>query len=132
MIDFFHVSKFLFQEAWSAAIMLHYNQSYILLCSGTILSEYYILTAAHCKKQAQFLLRSNSEDVLKANLTIIMGVSDPTQSDNIIKVKKGIKRHIETFEIHPNYQGRAYYDTALINLDSKIIFSKVRIVNRDR
>ena len=57
-----------------------------------LVCDHFILTAAHCKKQAQFLLRSNSEDILKANLTIIMGVSDPTQSDNIIKVKNHDKK----------------------------------------
>ena len=95
------------------------------------MSDFHILTAAHCKTQAQILLKSTSEDVLNANLTIIMGVIDPTQNDKTIKRKKGIKRKIESFEKHPNYKGTAYFDAALIKLDSKIIFSKVKLVNRE-
>ena len=119
------------QDAWAAAIMLHFNQSYILLCSGTILSEQFILTAAHCKRQAQILLKTANEDILKANLTIVMGVPDPTQSDRAIKRRKGIKRQIARFEIHPDYKGNAYYDAGLLKLESKIIFTKVKFMNRE-
>ena len=109
----------LLQEAWSTAIMINDKYGYRLLCSGAILNELYIITAAHCEKEARAKLGNDFQ-----NLTVIMGVSNPTWTRMKILRRRGIFRNIENFTVHEKYDGiSAYFDVGLIKLDSVINFS---------
>lgn len=113
------------KEAWAAGIMISDKDGYRLLCSGTILDAYYIVTAGHCKVEAQQLLKTMDSEVLKQNLTIILGVSNPTLSNSKIKIRKGEIRKIESFDVHEKYDSvTAYFDIGLIKVSEKIVFKK--------
>ena len=110
----------LFQEAWSVGIMINHKGEYQLLCSGSILSRYFIVTAAHCEKQARNRLGGDF-----ANITLVMGMSDPSEGDELIKRKRGIKRKVVRFLPHEQYDNvTAYFDIALIEVDESIPFTE--------
>lgn len=100
--------------------MINHKGDYGLLCSGSILNRFFIVTAAHCEKQARIKLGKNF-----SNITIVMGMSDPSESDKRIKRKHGIKRKITKFIPHEQYDTvSAYFDIALIEVDEAIVFTE--------
>ena len=82
----------MFQQPWAVAIVLptYDGEGTKLHCSGSILDETTILTAAHC------FLGENPED--QSKMTIIFGANQPTNEENLEKRKRSVtKRKIKSF-----------------------------------
>ena len=117
---FINIYFYLFQQPWSVAIVLptYDGNGTKLHCSGSILDERTILTAAHC------FLGEFPED--KSKMTIIVGANQPTNAENLKKRRRGVsKRKIKSVKIHPLYDNvlfSAKYDLALVEIKGKFRF----------
>ena len=79
-------------------------------CSGTLINNKFILTAAHCLSQTN----TNS-------LGLVFGASDIKDEDEFYRVERDIKR---TF-IHPKYDDQFhYFDLALIEAETELEYSR--------
>ncbi|KAK6618992.1 hypothetical protein RUM44_003373 [Polyplax serrata] len=84
--------------------------SYELFCGGTIISHFYILTAAHCLMQKT-----------PKNVAILVGDHDISVGSDTDSAKLYIAM---SFSIHPNYNtGNQKNDIALIRVKEKIEFN---------
>lgn len=86
------------------------NGSYI--CGGSIINEYYVITAAHC------LFNPNS-DIQRKPKDLLIGIADHKQfstKDNIAGVTALV--HVKKIIVHENFvdEGRINYDIALLRL----------------
>ena len=106
----------LFQHPWAIAILLEDE----LHCSGSILSETYVLTAAHCFENEGYRYD-------KTKFTIIAGSDDP---ENPIPESKKIfvqKRNVEDVKMHPLAESpAARYDLAIIKINPPFTFRNSR------
>lgn len=95
------------QSPWNIQINLHGSES--LHCSGSVVSNYHILTAAHCHRPA-------------AELYVLAGSvnTDGSDAEDLIDVVRS--------EAHPQYVARSpNYDVAMMTLSRDIVLSsKVR------
>ncbi|XP_060563788.1 uncharacterized protein LOC132723131 isoform X2 [Ruditapes philippinarum] len=86
-------------------------------CGGTLISQRYVITAASCiiDFNAAFRVPFSAE-----NVEILMGTTDCTGTQN-----DGIRRTVQSFTIHPDYEDRGVYDNdiALIELDSPVEYN---------
>ena len=102
----------LFQQPWAIAILL----SNELHCSGSILSEKYVLTAAHCFHQYD-----------ETKMTIIAGSDDPTNQIPERKRRWVQEKKVDNVEIHPLYKNpAARYDLALVKIKGRFTFQNSR------
>ena len=105
----------MFQQPWSIAIVLptYDGEGTKLHCSGSILDETTILTAAHC------FLGEYPEDL--SEMTIIFGANQPTNEKDLKKRKRFVTtRKIKNVKIHPLYNRvlfSAKYDLALVTIE---------------
>jgi secreted trypsin-like serine protease len=101
-------------NSWSMIVSLKIGQnSPVHTCGGTIVSESYILTAAHCVDWAPI-------DFFLKNLTIAAGIHNLSQPDQII-------RRVDKIIIHPLWAVFAHdllYDIALIHLVEPLNLAK--------
>ena len=106
-----------FQNPWSIAILL----SDALHCSGSMISESFVLTAAHC-----FLDQGVRLDEKK--MLIVSGSSDPTNAEDARKKARFIQRKkIEDVKIHPKFvYPAAAYDLALVKIEGQFSFRDSR------
>lgn len=100
---------------WYALLMIRRrNQRRDPECGGTLISNRFVLTAAHCvlKQAKQATIRASS-------VTVRLGEHDlKLTGDGEIDV--GVERII----VHPNFQPKTFKnDIALIKLDRKIVFN---------
>ena len=106
----------LFQHPWAIAILL----SDELHCSGSILSEKYVLTAAHC-----FVDEGIPLDQTK--MTVVAGSEDPASPIPDKKRKFIQKKKIEDVKIHPLSEvPAARYDLAIIKIKGQFTFRDSR------
>ena len=102
----------LFQQPWAVAILLS-EMSDKVWCSGSILSEKYVLTAAHC-----FTGRDPT------TMIIVAGSKDPA---NPIPGPYDQKRKIDDVKIHPLSEvPAARYDLALVKIKGEFRFRDAR------
>ena len=111
---------YIFQQPWSVAIVLPKNDDSNgtkLHCSGSILDEKTILTAAHC------FLGDNPED--QSKMEIIVGANQPTNEEKLKERRKFVARKkIKSVKIHPDYNSvlfSAKYDLALVTIKGRSI-----------
>ena len=106
------------ENSWSMIVSLRLHGTTDHSCGGTILSNSYILTAAHC-------FRRISMGNL-TGITIAAGItnrSDPLQ----------IVRNIDRIYMHPNYTGAPNdfrHDIALLHIDQPFVFEPKSSVTR--
>jgi hypothetical protein len=93
-------------HSWGWAVMLNYFG--LNVCGGSILSEYYIITAAHCVDDIPLLPQDYS---------VIVGTDTRVKSD-------GQRRDVETIILHPQYNPKSKAnDIAILRLATPINFS---------
>ena len=105
------------QNPWSIAILFFDD----LHCSGSMISEKFVLTAAHCFNDQGILLDHK-------NMVIIAGSNDPTNSEVARKKARFIQRkEIEEVKIHPKFAyPAAKYDLALVEIKGQFSFRDSR------
>jgi len=98
------------ENSWPMIVSLRLNKTTSHSCGGTILSNSYILTAAHCLRQISI--------VPPTGITIAAGMtnrSDPLQ----------IIRNVDRIYMHPSYTsmpGDFRHDIALLHIDQPFLF----------
>ena len=85
------------------------DQGTKLLCTGSIISSKYIITAAHCMRDMDY-----------SKLEIVMGASNLTDPRN---PERGvIKRRISGYQLHDKNEDGADYDIAIVEVMEEIPF----------
>ena len=81
----------------------------ILHCGGSIITKNHILTAAHCVSEIEDL----------SQMKIVVGAQNLQDPND----PKRVERRIDSIKQHSKYQyPLAYYDVAIIVLDSPLVF----------
>merc|ERR1712223_1891025 len=108
------------KDPWSVAIVLPKEDGECtrLHCSGSILTENFVLTAAHCFV-GEF--PPNQDDK-----TIVVGANAPTDQRELKKRRRFIqKKRIKHVQLHPQYDSillSAKFDLALVEIKGKFGF----------
>ena len=101
-------SEFALDHSWGWAVSLRATHGAMHFCSGAILSEYYILTAAHCV---------NYPEVRVFPLQVVFGI------ENLVE-QSGERRMISDVFLHPDWTtGTEANDIAIIRIDRPINFT---------
>ena len=97
------------QAPWLAAVgVSEENYDFLILCSGTIITKKFVLTAAHC-----FLHPTIKPKHVRAGANNIESYYAVAEQKTILEVMK-----------HPNYKDYIYYfDIAIIKINGEFIFN---------
>lgn len=88
---------------WQALLINEHN---IGFCGGTILNQYFILSAAHCMNQS-------------LSTRVVLG-----EHDTLVKEGREVTHDVDEILIHKNYMADTYHnDIALIKLSKPITFT---------
>lgn len=104
-------------DSWTMIVYLR-DDSREVFCSGTILSESFILTAAHCVRSYSFICPSN--------LWIVAGVTNRSDS-------RQISRKVNQIYLHPNYNASSSErrnDIAILRLNDPLVLDNERQITR--
>ncbi|XP_016297190.1 coagulation factor X [Sinocyclocheilus anshuiensis] len=89
---------------WQALLI---NEDNIGFCGGTILNEYFVLSAAHCMNQS-------------LSTRVVVG-----EFDTLVNESQEVTHDVDKILIHKNYMADTYHnDIALIKLSKPIKFTK--------
>ncbi|KAI1290941.1 U21-ctenitoxin-Pn1a [Halotydeus destructor] len=92
------------QFPWAVCILTFNTNEWLRWCSGAILNRNWILTAAHCFKQPDYI-----------PIYVTYGTDQCLEASSGTFREVVIKRDTTVF-IHPRYAGQSAYDVALIRL----------------
>lgn len=110
----------IFEFPWMVLIAYKMEQVVDLACSGSLINDRYVLTAAHCVQNLnlEFIRLGEHNIETEHDCNYIKGVcSPPIQDVNIEKVL-----------VHPGYVAKSFEnDIALIRLSNKLEFSQPHI-----
>ena len=118
----------MFQNPWSVAIVLpkgNGNDGTKLHCSGSLLTQTFILTAAHC-------FHDENGPVSQKNMDLIVGANQPTNQTalDIDKMKNrplSQSKKIKEVMLHPSFDKSTVspmYDLALVEIQGSFTFDK--------
>ena len=92
-------------------------------CSGSILDEQTIVTAAHCFVDEDGN-RISSEEINE--MTVIVGANEPTNEEYLTKQRRSIQQvkiRPRRVKLHPKYNVKtksAYYDVAIVKIKGRL------------
>ncbi len=101
--------------SWSMIVSIRFNNQNKHSCSGSILSESYILTSASC-----------IANVSSFGLTIVAGIHNHSEDD-------GIYRKVDRIFFHPDYTGlldNNANDIAILHVSQALNFDNDLFINR--
>lgn len=110
----------LLEFPWMSLIAYETNEGLDFRCSGTVLNERYILTAAHCLQNLTFIgVRLGEYDISKKrDCDVIKGFCSPPVQDF----------YIENIRVHPGYDPSTFNnDLALIRLATSANLTYVNV-----
>nr|QHB21584.1 venom S1 protease 7 [Platymeris rhadamanthus] len=91
---------------------LYYKPKKILFCGGTIITQYHVITAAHCTEPFE-------ESV--TDLQVVLGEHD---QDKVDESSATVYLDVESFTAHPEYYLVGHkHDMSILTLISKILFT---------
>jgi len=106
------------EASWTMFVSLRISNNNKHICGGTLLSNLYVLTAAHCVK--------SFSSIDFSNLTIVAGITN--RSDSV-----GYTRNIRRIYIHPNFTDQAnrfINDIAILELDYRLLIDSNPILSK--
>ena len=98
--------------SWSMLVSIRYNAALEHVCGGTILTQSYVLTAAHCFEEIE-------DEIDSTEITIVAGIHQQSETS-------AITRRVDRVIFYPNRTGSwtgYHHDIALLHLSEPLTFN---------